>query len=902
MNRNTLWTLLLFLMASLTFGQALNSMDMDCQTCHEGSDWTRNAGDRFNHEETAFSLTGAHRMAPCQACHSGNSLEARHDFARADGNCESCHLDVHNNAWGTQCEQCHSTESWSLEASDFNHDLTRFPLLGAHEVLNCSQCHVSAPSSSTFLGLACQSCHTSDFQETVKPNHITLALSTNCTDCHSESSTRWSTSSFDHNTTGFPLTGQHQEVSCNACHTGPAQGTETTCYACHAVDYNTASDPEHRVAGFPTSCEDCHTSSSWSAEFEHEETGFPLNGAHESAECSSCHVNQIFAGTPSVCIQCHEDARDASMSFSHLDAQFSDDCTECHTESAWSPSTWTHDMETAFPLIGEHIEVACLGCHTVVPYEEQSSDCFACHEADYRATTDPDHELKGMPTNCAICHTPEDWSSEGINHDATGFPLEGAHAEATCNSCHDAGYDLPLTCNGCHLTDYASTANGDGPNHLLYEFSQDCLLCHTQVVWRPSVFDHNASITDFELRGAHAELLPSDCQSCHSDAQWSGIPQTCDGCHQSNFNATTDPDHDQEGYPISVCADCHSETAWRPSIFAHTDLQTECATCHTRQYNSTEDPDHAFEGYPPSLCGDCHSTTTWEPSIFAHANLEIGCESCHMQQYNNTEDPDHQQQGYPASGCADCHSTTSWEPSIFSHDNLTSTCFSCHASDYAATTNPPHETMGFETTCEACHGTSSWSPSNFDHDEPTTGFALQGAHLGVNCANCHSAWVPASSVRTCASSDCHLSDYQATTDPNHAAASFPLECAECHSQSAWEPATFDHDNQYFPIYSGRHNGEWDDCSQCHIDNSDYGLFTCFGAGCHSITSMNNEHCEGGGNCEDCNGFTYPASGVTPEDCLFCHPNGDEDDCENDLRDLPFRPRFAPKTQDPIPSE
>ena len=47
-----------------------------------------------------------------------------------------------------------------------------------------------------------------------------------------------------------------------------------------------------------------------------------------------------------------------------------------------------------------------------------------------------------------------------------------------------------------------------------------------------------------------------------------------------------------------------------------------------------------------------------------------------------------------------------------------------------------------------------------------------------------------------------------TTDPDHTAAGFSTDCATCHSETAWEPSTFDHDGLYFPIYSGEHDGEW----------------------------------------------------------------------------------------------
>ena len=39
--------------------------------------------------------------------------------------------------------------------------------------------------------------------------------------------------------------------------------------------------------------------------FDHYSTGFPLEGAHVTTECESCHVRGIFKGTPTQCAGCH---------------------------------------------------------------------------------------------------------------------------------------------------------------------------------------------------------------------------------------------------------------------------------------------------------------------------------------------------------------------------------------------------------------------------------------------------------------------------------------------------------------------------------------------------------------------------------------------------------------------
>ena len=116
---------------------------------------------------------------------------------------------------------------------------------------------------------------------------------------------------------------------------------------------------------------------------------------------------------------------------------------------------------------------------------------------------------------------------------------------------------------------------------------------------------------------------------------------------------------------------------------------------------------------------------------------------------------------------------------------------------------------------------------------------------------------------------CHESDYNSTTDPNHATAQFPTDCESCHNTSAWEPADWDHDGQYFPINSGKHNNEWDVCADCHVNSNDYKQFECIN--CHEHNNkadLDDKH-------KDEQDYNYDSIS-----CYTCHPNGiaeEEDD-------------------------
>ena len=89
---------------------------------------------------------------------------------------------------------------------------------------------------------------------------------------------------------------------------------------------------------------------------------------------------------------------------------------------------------------------------------------------------------------------------------------------------------------------------------------------------------------------------------------------------------------------------------------------------------------------------------------------------------------------------------------------------------YDADENPNHAAAGFPTTCETCHKASdpTWNQAQL---QSHTVFPLVGAHATQPCAACHKNNVYAGTPRDCFG--CHKPNYDATTNPNHAAAGFP---------------------------------------------------------------------------------------------------------------------------------
>jgi hypothetical protein len=135
-----------------------------------------------------------------------------------------------------------------------------------------------------------------------------------------------------------------------------------------------------------------------------------------------------------------------------------------------------------------------------------------------------------------------------------------------------------------------------------------------------------------------------------------------------------------------------------------------------------------------------------------------------------------------------------------------------------------------------------------------------GAHVPLGCNSCHSDNVYDGKNTACVS--CHQADYDRTTDPNHRTARFPTDCTLCHTTIQWPGARFEHDAQYFPIYSGKHSGKWSRCSDCHTNSNNYAEFSCLGCHPHSDKAKTD------GDHRDKPGYRYESRA-----CYQCHPQG-----------------------------
>jgi hypothetical protein len=969
-----------------------------CGDCHTTNSWKIGKGSlNFNHDTVGFPLTGQHKIIECRACH--GTLK----FDMAAKECRNCHIDVHYQTVGFECDRCHTPESWIVNNITEIHQMSRFPLVGAHVTADCYDCH---PSESLLrfepLGIECYDCHKDQYLATTNPNHTEANFSTDCSECHFITSFTWS-GNLNHSF--FPLTEGHAISDCNQCH---IQGTDyanisAECVSCHQANYDNTANPNHVGAGISTNCADCHTTqpgwkpakfpehdalfpiysgahSGISCEdchttpgnyalfsctscheheqggtdnghkdvggyiyesnacyechptgkaeggFNHNSSNFPLTGAHITTDCSKCHSNG-FAGTPTICYACHQPDYTQSANPNHIAIGIQTECEICHTtEPGWKPALYPNH-EQSYPLLGAHATIAsnCFVCHQG-NYVNTPALCYGCHADNYNQTTNPPHGTAGFSTACEACHNVTAWTPATFDHNASIFPLTGAHTTTACNLCHVSGYaGTPTNCDACHQTDFNQTTN---PNHNATGIPNTCETCHTtNPGWQPATFPiHN---NYYQLTGHHL-VIQNDCNACHA-GNYNNTPNTCVGCHLSDYNQATDPNHVAAQFSTE-CATCHTTTAWIPATFDH-DAQwfpiysghhqgtwTVCSDCHTNpsdysvftcitchQQGETGNQHQEVGGYSwnSNACYECHPTGSAggafdHNSVFpltgAHLTVDCSlchvngypgtptiCYACHEPDYNQSTNPNHISLGIP-NDCATCHTTNpGWQPATFpihnnyyqltgqhlviqndcnachggNYNNTPNTCVGCHMPDYSATTNPDHDAIGIGTDCQTCHTTNpGWQPATFPiHNQY---WPLTGAHLNIqnNCDACHGGNYN-STPNTCVG--CHLADYNQTTDPNHAAAQFPTDCEMCHTTVAWVPSTFDHDGQYFPIYSGSHHNAWNSCSDCHPNPSDYSVFTCLT--CHSQSQMDGEH-------EGVSGYSYNSDA-----CYSCHPNG-----------------------------
>jgi hypothetical protein len=140
---------------------------------------------------------------------------------------------------------------------------------------------------------------------------------------------------------------------------------------------------------------------------------------------------------------------------------------------------------------------------------------------------------------------------------------------------------------------------------------------------------------------------------------------------------------------------------------------------------------------------------------------------------------------------------------------------------------------------------------------------------------------PQAKSETCVT--CHAAAYARAPDHHDDAgvATKPDTCADCHTTTAWIPATAGHPEDLFPITTGSHANPAIGCTDCHnpaLGESTAGANTdCIHChiGAHQAPSIDDTHaaCLTVQGDAGCSGYTPSGSAASPNYCLSCHPKG-----------------------------
>ncbi len=488
-------------------------------------------------------------------------------------------------------------------------------------------------------------------------------------------------------------------------------------------------------------------------------------------------------------------------------ADLARDCAACHAPF-WSK---------------EYMGDRCLDCHVITRGEfadetalhfgfADASNCLGCH-------TDH-HGDDGPLTHAAIA---------GFPHERTGFSLR-AHEVISqggsfmCGECHTVplgSFDLNA-CHACHVSyDAVFVAQH------IRDFYPTCLGCHDGLDTYGASFNH--SETTFPLIGEHVFL---DCASCHAGAQDLAALQAtvsdCAGCHlEENIHSNI--------IPIE-CGDCHTPASWGEALFVHelsgfelvgSHQAVDCEACHIdRQWVGTprlcaqcHTEADAHGGQFSEDCGDCHQPTEWIDLTFDHSQSIFPLTGAHLE-----------------TSCDGCHQGGQFV-------DTPTQCVACHQED-------DQHSGQFGDDCSACHTTNRWSEVTFDH--ALSRFPLTGAHRNTPCLQCHQGGSYAGTPTACFA--CH-------NDPVFHAGLFGLDCALCHSTSAWRPASYNGPHT-FPMKHGDAGGT---CATCHPNG--YTSYTCYSCHEHNQSEINKKHQE--------------EVGGDFSNCMRCHPTGNKEEGDDD---------------------
>ncbi|MBI3176987.1 MAG: cytochrome c3 family protein [Chloroflexi bacterium] len=435
-----------------------------------------------------------------------------------------------------------------------------------------------------------------------------------------------------------------------------------------------------------------------------------------------------------------------------------------------------------------------------------------------------------------------------------------AEFEDQCERCHSPFRGIEAArCEQCHTEVGVQRSSGKGL-HAAFDNVARCGDCHIDHKGRAfdlsnvslSGFDHSKVGFSLDKHGRAYDKKAMNCDVCHTGLNFEFSAASCGDCHGAHDAAFMTEHARAFG---SACMNCHDGVDVMRT-FDHARAQfplegkhgpLECAACHSATVKPKDTPTqcaacHAEPAMHAALfgtdCEACHTSAAWSPATlngnaFDHAATKFALTS-------HTENYDGQ-----SFACATCHGQALTPAGPFTF--VQQVCSDCHGlRDQVFMVK---HVQDFGNDCLSCHD-GSGSMKNFDHSRV---FLLDGKHATTACADCHPNNKFKDTPRECVS--CHA-------EPDIHLGLFGLQCADCHSTTAWLPAALK--NHTFPLDHGE-QGEIA-CATCHPNR--YTEYTCYLCHEHDKALMVAKHAEEG------------ITGPRLEECVACHLTGRKEEGGN----------------------
>ena len=563
--------------------------------------------------------------------------------------------------------------------------------------------------------------------------------------------------------------------------------------------------------------------------FDHDLTGWPLQGKHRTTDCAECHKAKnkagvaVYMGTSTLCGSsgCHAD--DQPHKFDRKDMLV---CDRCHGESVWKPAKtnpkFNHDdrKDAGMPILGSHKDVACIKCHPKYVFNLPAQKPAHCGNSGCHATAHENHLFDERP--CEWCHSPTyknfkqryEREMPFFNHsERTRFDL-GAHRKLKCYECHTQklGTSKPVgACEQCHAKD-----NKHGDRFKQFGEPPKCGTCHPTTSFKSqSRFDHG-SRTGFTLTARHADI---GCRKCHrgkNPAEFERFnfegQRDCMSCH-AHVKVHADKDNPNGKFKNSQCLDCHLKPG---SI----DVKYQDMV---KIYHGPNSAFPLVKGHKNVPCEDCHKGRDKRgKTTFEKISTQCGTSGCHEDSLHN---------GSLGKNCVACHASGIWDAVNFNHnvdtfpdgtpgyplkgEHKNNKCESCHGVNRKFKDTPRDcSAVGCHADddahkgrlgqqCEKCHVETG---DNLFNHNTMSAFHLDGGHLQVRCADCHPSVTFKPRPLNCFG--CH-------PEPAIHKGQYGTACEQCHTTRMWEDIKPLHDVGDFSL-RGMHDNIA--CERCHRDN------------------------------------------------------------------------------------